>query len=93
MVLCYLTTMGTTGCLVLGKWDHPLLLLLCLHQLEKQHKEGRDSKVFLQQYICCSRKCELLGMHLSLQHDLQLPELLKEEGSAGRKLNCSIIAL
>lgn len=85
--------MGTTGCLVLGKWDHPLLLLLCLHQLEKQHKEGRDSKVFLQQYICCSRKCELLGMHLSLQHDLQLPELLKEEGSAGRKLNCSIIAL
>lgn len=69
------------------------MLLLCLQQLEKQHKEGRGSKVFLQQCICCSRKRELLGIHPSLQHDLQLPELLKEEGSAGRKLNCSIIAL
>lgn len=73
MVLCYLETMGATGCLTLGKWDHPFLLLLCLHQLEK-HKEGRGSKVFLQQLfaavenvncLVCIHHCNVTFSYLS----------------------------
>jgi len=30
-------------------------------------------------------------MHAFLQQDIQLPELLKQEGSTDRKLNCHVI--
>lgn len=85
--------MGATACSALAKRDHPFLLLLCLHHLEEQHEEGRGSTSFVQHWICCSRKQEQFSMQTSLQHDLRLPALLKEDSGAGRKLNCSLIAL